>query len=193
MPFRGLAKVAVVEAAASRSAVGPIPSHPTVGVALYGPNVYDRLGSSSDDDGDDVLTLALISLKSRPWSQRQGSTRNSRWKKTSKYKTTVYMHRSRTITQPNGMPSRITCNQTIPGACHPWYFNYTRKKRRTDEGKTKENKKRKERKTKRKENRNQNKHALKGAGRVLRGQGCCLLVRSVLRYVQLMDKQKDQT
>ena len=31
------------------------------------------------------------------------------------------------------------------------------------------------------------------AGRVPRGQSCCLLVRSVLWYVQLMDQQKHDT
>ena len=33
----------------------------------------------------------------------------------------------------------------------------------------------------------------RGAGRFPRGQGCCLLVQSVLRNVQLMDQQNDDT
>ena len=54
--------------------------------------------------------------------------------------TAVVPVRKRTVLASCGIPSRITCNQTIPGAYQPWYFTYTRTKTRTDEGKQKKGK-----------------------------------------------------
>ena len=74
----------------------------------------------------------------------------------------------------------LLATEIIPATC-PWY---TRTPERTQK---KKKRKEKQRKIKQRETRAQR------PGQIPRGQICCLLVRSVLRYFQLMDQQKDDT
>ena len=60
--------------------------------------------------------------------------------------------------------------------------------------KSKYGQKRKKEKKRKEEKRSKKLHTCaQGAGRVPRGQGCCLLAQSVLCYVHVMDQQKDGT
>ena len=62
----------------------------------------------------------------------------------------------------------------------------------TKEHNEREERRRKEKKRKKYKNEKRSKHALKAQAES-RGQGCCLLERSVVRYTQLMDQHKDAT
>ena len=88
----------------------------------------------------------------------------------------------------------LTCNQIAPGT-YPWYDMYARKKKEEREAKHKEGTERRKkgnytRKWWKHEKRSE--HALRAQAE-FRGQGCCLGVRSVPWYVQLMDQHKDVT
>ena len=106
----------------------------------------------------------------------------------------LYMHRSRASTQANGISELW---YTIPYHLQPnntWSICTTRGILRTPEreGERPRANKRKENKMKIKQKPAQT--CAEGAvSRVLRGQSCCLLVRSVLRHVQLMDKHTETT
>ena len=85
-----------------------------------------------------------------------------------------------------GVQSRITSNRTLPGAC-PWHYAYTR---------TLEQRKRKRKEKKRQERRKKKKNIKEKRTKPAfkakpEGQGCCLQVQSVVRYVQLVDQYKD--
>ena len=80
----------------------------------------------------------------------------------------------------SGIPSRITCNEQIPGTC-PWYND-----ERTPETEEKGQKEIKNTEKGRNERiTRQRKHqrtmlGAQGAGRIPGGQGCCLLERSIV-------------
>ena len=118
----------------------------------------------------------------------------------------MYVHRS-TSTQGNGTNEvshtilyQLQRNNTRNVRTHGIYLEYVcTSERRLKQGKkrksNKEENKRKKKGKKERERKKRNKKqtCAQGAGRVPRGQGCCLLVRSVLWYVQWMDQQKDAT
>ncbi|CAM9746324.1 unnamed protein product [Laminaria digitata] len=97
------------------------------------------------DDDDDVLTLALISLKSRPWSQRQALPESLEGSKQTSNEvqkltcTAAVPLRKRTVFASCGIPSCITCNQTIPGAyVPPMLFYVHSKEKKNGRGQTKQ-------------------------------------------------------
>ena len=92
-----------------------------------------RYGTYLCDD-DDVITFAdFLETLSVVTTHVVYSKNASRREKPNKYeivRTAIpYQAARETVLTSCGIPSRITCNQIIPGAC-PWYDLYTRKKKR---------------------------------------------------------------
>ena len=135
--------------------------------------------------------ISSISLKSGPWSQNRLT--HFWWEK----KTSICI-RSRCTDVVPVVRKRNDTNElwyTIPYHLQP---NYTRnksmvctgipeKKKKMKKKKHEEGKESKIHRKKEKKRKKAKQTSAEGAGRVPRGQGCCLLVRSVLSCVQLMD------
>ena len=148
-----------------------------------------------DDDDDDVddddgggdgggLTLAHFP-QILPVVTTQAVTKmHARWEKTTKYevvRTAVPVGKANrrceraVVHHPASLATEIT-----PGT-YPWWYMHTRKtgKRNTKRGKKKKKKDGKKGKQKKKREKKRSEHALRAKKAESRGQGCCLLVRSV--------------